>query len=84
MMKKNEKEVVMIPKKLTDADTTMYCAACGSSHDIQLWPHRDKEGRMVGLVAFCKKCQTLAANTTCTWTLPRAPFIDRAERLRHG
>jgi hypothetical protein len=36
-------------EKLSDLDFTIQCVSCGETKDVQMWPHRNKEGIESGL-----------------------------------
>lgn len=52
--------------KLSDKDFTIACVHCGTTSDIQMWPHRDDNGKMVGLVFACSECSSMVPGATVT------------------
>lgn len=71
-------------EKLSDLDFTIQCVSCGETKDIQMWPHRNKEGRMVGFLFFCSKCSGIAPGTICEFNYPyiKPKFMAAGEKLR--
>ena len=46
-------------------DTKTYnaeCIHCGETDHIELWPHRNGHGGMVGFIFLCSGCKELAPN----------------------
>ena len=54
-MKLNESEMGHI-EKTQDAKYNATCIHCGDTKDIQLWPHRNGHGNMIGFVFACAGC----------------------------
>lgn len=45
-------------KKADDSATyNATCISCGGTANIQLWPHRDEHGSMIGFVFGCSGCE---------------------------
>jgi hypothetical protein len=40
----------------TGDDYTMACIRCGADRSLQMWPHRNKHGHLVGWVLACGNC----------------------------
>lgn len=40
------------------------CISCGEHENIQLWPHRNGHGDMIGFVFGCDKCADIVQNVT--------------------
>lgn len=49
-------------EKLLDKDYNAACVSCGSTKDIQLWPHRNGHGMMIGFLFVCALCADVAPN----------------------
>ena len=72
-------------EKLSDLDFTIQCVSCGSTKDIQVWPHRNKQGSMVGCLYFCQKCSHIAPGVICKFEFPekhKPKFQSSGEQLR--
>jgi hypothetical protein len=49
-------ENLKIEKKDEDAVYNATCIHCGDTDGIQLWPHRNGHGNMIGIVFACAAC----------------------------
>jgi hypothetical protein len=56
-----------LAKKDPDADFDATCVFCGGNKRIQLWPHRNSVGNMVGFVFACNACKAYAENCKLTF-----------------
>ena len=52
--------------KLSDENFNATCISCGSTKDINLWPHRNGHRNMVGFVFACAKCVDVVRDVTLT------------------
>jgi hypothetical protein len=51
-------------EKLNDDDYSAACISCGETKDIQLWPHRNGHGCLIGFVFACKGCKDIVPGIT--------------------
>ena len=50
--------------KLGDEVFNATCIHCGDTTDIQLWPHRNGHGMMIGFVFACAACAHIVRGVT--------------------
>jgi len=52
-----DSEKSTVQKLNADVKYNACCISCGSTKDIELWPHRNGHGHMVGFIFACSGCQ---------------------------
>ncbi len=63
-------------ERLSNLDFTIQCVSCGETKDIQMWPHRNLEGKMVGFLFFCAKCSGVAPGVICKFEYPQKKTLN--------
>lgn len=66
--------------KLSDNVFDATCIHCGSTKNIQLWPHRNGHGMMVGFVFACSACQEIVKGIKLIIEGIRAPSQTEERR----
>jgi hypothetical protein len=55
-----------VTKERADVFYAASCILCGSTKDIELWPHRNGHEMMVGMVFACKGCREIVQGVSLT------------------
>ena len=50
--------------KLNSEEYNATCISCGSTDHIQLWPHRNVYGQLIGFVFACSGCVEIVKHVT--------------------
>lgn len=50
--------------KTSNDEYNATCIHCGGTKDIQLWPHRNGHGNMIGFVFACAGCKDVVRGVT--------------------
>lgn len=73
-------QISKVEKIMSDSMYNATCIHCGSVKDIQLWPHRNGQGKMVGFVFACSSCEEIVKGVRFFIEGIRAPSENNEER----